>query len=449
VTDLAATHWCEHAWLGDPAGRVQAGVALTIDGDRIVALRADVAEAPPGAERLLGLTVPGFANAHSHAFHRALRGRTHAAAGSFWTWREQMYDLAGRLDPDRLHALARATFGEMALAGFTCVGEFHYLHHAPGGAAYADPNAMASCLREAASDAGVRLTLLDACYLRGGFTEAPDDVQRRFIDRDAMAWADRAAALASSRAFRVGAAIHSVRAVDPAAIEVVGAWAADRAAPLHAHVSEQPAENEQCDATYGCTPTELLSRHGALSDRFTAVHATHVADADVSLLGATGATVCLCPTTERDLADGIGPSAALRAGGVPLCLGTDSHAVIDPFEEARAVELDERLASLRRGTHPPGDLLVMATGAGYRSLGWPEGGRIEPGALADLTTIGLDSVRLAGADVTAADAAVVFAGSAADVRQVMVGGEVVVRDGAHARIDVARDLQRSIDGAWA
>jgi len=239
-----------------------------------------------------------------------------------------------------------------------------------------------------------------------------------------------------------------VRAVDPAAIEVVAAWADARATPLHAHVSEQPVENEQCLAAHGCTPTELLLRHGALSERFTAVHATHVTDDDMTRLAAAGAMACFCPTTERDLADGIGPSGALRAAGVSLCLGTDSHALIDPFEEARAVELDERLRSLRRGTHSSAELLTMATGEGYRSLGWPEGGRIEPGALADLTTIGLDSVRLAGTDTTAADAAVVFGAAAADVRQVMVGGEVVVRDGAHVRIDVARELRRSIEGAW-
>ncbi|MGH9273554.1 MAG: formimidoylglutamate deiminase [Acidimicrobiales bacterium] len=449
MTELAATYWCEHAWLGDPTAGVQAGVALTIDGDRVVDVHTDVAHPPRSAELLSGLTVPGFANAHSHAFHRALRGRTHGAAGSFWTWRDQMYDLAGRLDPDRLRALARATFGEMALAGFTCVGEFHYLHNDSGGATYADPNAMASAVQQAATEAGVRLTLLDACYLDGGFGAAPERAQQRFIDPDPTVWVQRVDALTPSTTFRVAAAVHSVRAVDPAAIEVVAAWAEGRAAPLHAHVSEQPAENEQCLAAHGCTPTELLFRHGALSDRFTAVHATHVTDDDLARLTSAGAMGCFCPTTERDLADGIGPSAALCAAGVSLCLGTDSHAVIDPFEEARAVELDERLRSHQRGTHSPPELLTMATGAGYRSLGWPEGGRIEAGALADLTTIGLDSVRLAGTDLAAVDAAVVFGATSTDVRQVMMGGQVIVRDGVHVRLDVARELQRSIEAAWA
>ena len=449
MTERGATHWCEHAWLGDATAEAQAGVALTIAEDRIVDVQTGVTSPPPGVERLVGLTMPGFANAHSHAFHRALRGRTQRAEGSFWTWRDQMYDLAARLDPDRLRALATAAFAEMALAGFTCVGEFHYLHHGTGGRPYAEPNAMAAALQEAAATAGVRLTLLDAGYLRGGFTEAPDEVQRRFVDPEAAAWATRVDALASSPTVRIGAAVHSVRAVDPAGIEGVVAWADQRAAPLHAHVSEQPAENEQCLATHGCTPAELLARHGALHDRFTAVHATHVVDDDLARLGAAGATACLCPTTERDLADGVGPARRLADAGAALATGSDSHAVVDPFEEARAVELDERLRSLRRGTHRPGELLAMATGHGYRSLGWPEGGRIEAGALADLTTIGLDSVRLAGSDGAAVAAAAVFAATTADVRQVMVGGRVVVRDGRHVDLDVARELSRSIEGAWA
>jgi formiminoglutamate deiminase len=231
-----------------------------------------------------------------------------------------------------------------------------------------------------------------------------------------------------------------VRAVDPESAAVVALWANERSAPLHAHVSEQPAENEGCLAAYGLTPTAVLGEAGALSDRFTAVHATHVTDADVGLLGSAGATCCLCPTTERDLADGIGPARRLREAGARLSLGSDSHAVIDIFEEARAVELDERLATGVRGNHPPVDLLRAATENGYRSLGWPEGGRIEAGALADLVTVGLDSVRLAGTDPSALLESVVFAGGAPDVRHVIVGGRFVVRDGRHVDLDVAREL---------
>ena len=285
----------------------------------------------------------------------------------------------------------------MVQAGISAVGEFHYLHHGPGGVPYDDPNAMGAALIAAAADAGLRITLLDTCYLQGGIGVELDDTQRRFSDGDALAWATRASALQDGPTVRIGAAIHSVRAVDPAAIEVVAAWASERGAALHAHVSEQPAENEQSVAAFGRTPTELLADRGALGERFTAVHATHVTDGDLDLLGGAGCWCCLCPTTERDLADGIGPARAMRDAGAHLTLGSDSHAVIDLLEEARAVELDERLASGVRGSHDAPSLLRAATAHGHVSLGWPDAGRIEPGAFADLTTVGLDSVRTAGA----------------------------------------------------
>jgi formiminoglutamate deiminase len=233
-----------------------------------------------------------------------------------------------------------------------------------------------------------------------------------------------------------------VRAVDPASARAVAEWTAGR--PLHAHVSEQPAENERCLADHGRTPTALLAEAGALSERFTAVHATHLTDADVGLLGTAGVTVCLCPTTERDLADGIGPARRLVAAGASLAVGSDSQAVIDLFEEARAIELDERLATGVRGVHRADDLLRAATADGYASLGWPEGGRLEPGALADLTTVSLDGVRLAGTSHAHAPVSAVFAATAADVRHVMVGGRWIVRDGAHLAFDVAAELRAAI-----
>lgn len=423
---------------------METGVVLTIDGERITAVETGVPAAPDSAEVLPGVTIPGLANTHSHAFHRALRGRTQMGTGSFWTWREQMYTAAERLDPDRYLALARATYGEMALAGITVVGEFHYLHHGPDGTAYTDANAMGRALIEAAEQVGVRLTLLDACYLHGGIGLEPNPTQQRFSDGDALSWATRAGELADSSTVRIGAAVHSVRAVDPAAMEIVNAWAAGRGAPRHAHVSEQPLENEQCLAAYGCTPTELLAERGLLDERFTAVHATHLTEADIAQLGAAGATCCFCPTTERDLADGIGPAKALLDAGARLSLGSDSHAVIDLFEEARAVELDERLASQVRGTHPAGDLLGMATADGYACLGWPDGGRLVPGGLADFATVSVDSVRLAGFTAAAAVPTLVFAASAADVREVVVAGRRIVRDGAHVAIDVAAELRSSI-----
>jgi formiminoglutamate deiminase len=436
------TVWCELAWLGGE--RAERGVLIELDGDRIDAVTTAVAGAPPEAVTLAGLTIPGLANAHSHAFQRALRGRTQSDRGDFWTWRKGMYEAAQAIDPELYLRLARATFGEMALAGVTAVGEFHYLHHGVGGERYGDPNAMGRAVIEAAREAGVRFTLLDTCYLHGGIDREPEGVQLRFSDGSAEAWAERVAGLEEGDGLRLGAAIHSVRAVDPQSATAVSSFAAERSWPLHAHVSEQPAENEDCRAAYGSSPTGLLAEAGALSERFTAVHATHPADDDFGQLGSNGCRVCLCPTTERDLADGVGPARRLSEAGVGLCLGTDSHALIDMFEEARAVELDERLESGVRGGHSAAGLLRAATAGGYDSIGWPEGGRIESGALADLVSIGLDGVRLAGTSADHALESVVFAASAADVRDVMIGGQFVIRDGSHVSLDVAGELEKAI-----
>jgi formiminoglutamate deiminase len=431
--------WCELAWLGGPVP--EAGVLLEVDDGLISAVTA-ATEPPVEAERLAGLVIPGLANAHSHAFQRALRGRTHAATGSFWTWRTQMYGLAALLDPDTMLALTRATFAEMALAGVTLVGEFHYLHHGPSGTPYEDPNAMGAAVIEAATEAGLRLTLLDACYLHGGLE--PDPVQERFFDPDVEAWATRVDALSGGPGVGIGAAIHSMRAVQPEAAAQVVRWADERQAPLHAHVSEQRAENQACREVYGATPTALLHYEGALSDRFTAVHATHVSEEDIALLGDAQAYCCLCPTTERDLADGIGRARRLRDAGCRLSVGTDSNAIIEPLEEARAIELDERLASGVRGGHTGASLLEAATASGYASLGWPGGGALREGALADFLAIRLGGVRLAGVRREDLIDALVFAGGAGDVTDVIVGGEVVVRDGVHRSLDVAHELARAV-----
>jgi formiminoglutamate deiminase len=420
-----------YAWLGDG---VAADVLISTSGERFSSVVPGV-PAPPDAVRLTGLTVPGLADAHSHAFHRALRGRVQAGRGTFWTWRSQMYEVAGRLDPDTYFALARAVYAEMVLAGISCVGEFHYLHHSPSGASYSEPNAMGSALLSAAAEAGIRITLLDTCYLAGGIGEPLAGPQVRFGDGTASEWASRVSSLRPSGHARVGAAIHSVRAVPREELGTVAAWAGLRGAPLHVHLSEQPAENEACEAAYGLTPAGLLSEAEALGPRTVAVHATHLSAADIALLGGTRTGVCMCPTTERDLADGIGPARSLADAGSPLSLGSDQHAVIDLFEEARAVELDERLRTRQRGHWTAGELLTAATADGHAALGWPEAGRIEPGAYADLTTVGLDSVRLAGAPRDHLAESVIFAASPADVRHVVISGRDVVRDGRHLLVD--------------
>ena len=435
-------YWCELAWLG--GDRAEAGVLIDVQGDRIAAVTGGVPAPLSGARRLDGLTLPGLANAHSHAFQRALRGRTHHGAGSFWSWREQMYRVADRLDPENYLALARATYAEMALAGVTTVGEFHYVHHAPGGVGYDDPNAMGQALVAAAAEAGVRITLIDACYLHGGIAAAPEGAQQRFSDGSVEAWVERVSALGTDEMVRVGAAIHSMRAVDPDSAATVAGWAAEGGRPLHAHVSEQPAENEACLEAYGRTPTALLADAGALSGSFTAVHATHLDDADVRLLGEAGTGCCVCPTTERDLADGIGAMRRLADAGASLSLGSDSHAVIDLFEEARAVELDERLASGKRGRHSAAELLRAASAGGHECLGWPDAGRIEAGARADLVTVALDGVRLAGTQPGNALESVVFAAAAADVQNVIADGREIVTDGRHVSVDVPRELHEAV-----
>ncbi|MFE2523622.1 formimidoylglutamate deiminase [Streptomyces sp. NPDC059382] len=437
------TYWLEHAWLGT---HVEPGVALDVDADgRIAALRTDTPTPPPGAEVLRGLTVPGLANAHSHAFHRALRGTVQVGSGTFWTWRDFMYKFAQNLTPDSYFALARAVYAEMALAGVTNVGEFHYVHHAPGGAPYADPNAMGEALIEAAAAAGIRITLLDTAYLSSGFGKAPEPHQRRFSDGTADAWAERVTALKPRAHALIGAAIHSVRAVPADQLATVARWAEERRAPLHVHLSEQTVENDACQAAHGRTPTQLLSDHGVLGPRTTGVHNTHLTDTDIALLGGTSTGTCMCPTTERDLADGIGPATRLQHAGSPLSLGSDSHAVIDLLEEARAMELNERLRSRTRGHWTAHALLSAATEDGHAALGLPDAGRLETGALADFTTIALDSVRTAGPLPRLAAETAVFAASAADVRHTVVGGRHIVRDGAHTLVaDVASALSESI-----
>jgi len=422
---VSASYLLERAWVD---GRVEDDVLVEIAHGRFT--RVQLGADAEGARRMSGLTIPGLANCHSHAFHRALRGRTQRERGTFWTWRDQMYDVAGRLDPDSYLALARATYREMVAAGITTVGEFHYLHHQPDGTAYADPNAMGHALVEAARQAGLRIALLDTCYVSSGFGKPPEGVQVRYSDADAAAWAARAA--------DGPAAIHSVRAVPRDQLAVFHGRA-----PLHVHLSEQVAENDACLAAYGVTPTRLLHEADLLGPATTVVHATHLTDDDIELLGTTSTNVCITPTTERDLADGIGPAARLAAAGCRITLGSDSHAVIDPFEEMRGLEMDERLATQERGHWTAAELLGAATG--HATLGFPDAGEIAVGQRADLVTLDSASPRTAGTGADEHTAA--FAATAADVVQVVVGGRVVFTRGDET--EIGRELDEAIGALWA
>lgn len=434
---MPVTYWAPYAWLDDGVAH---DVLLTVENGRFGTVTSGQ---PRRGTVLPGLVLPGLANAHSHAFHRALRGR--AGGATFWSWRDGMYAVAQRLDPDTYQALARATFAEMALAGITCVGEFHYLHHGPGGVPYDDPNELGHRLIEAAREAGIRITLLDTLYLASTVDAAPlQGVQTRFGDGTVEAWSGRVQRLRGSEHAVIGAAAHSVRAVPVSALTAFAD--ATRAVPTHVHLSEQPAENEACLAVHGRTPTQVLHEHGLTGPRVTAVHATHLTADDRDLLGTTGTAVCACPTTERDLGDGLGPFHALAQAGSPLCVGSDSHAVIDLFEETRGVELHERLRTGRRGLFTAHELLRTVTCAGHRALGWPDAGRLTPGARADLVCVSLDSVRTAGS--IDPESTAVFAATAADVRDVIVDGRVVVRDGRHQMVDVAAQLRAAIEAVW-
>ena len=421
------SYWAERAML--PTGLAHGVLIKTAHG----VIKGIEVDAPPSGTRLPGLAVPGFANAHSHAFHRALRGTTHSDGGTFWNWRERMYAVAATLTPDSYRELATAVFAEMVLAGYTVVGEFHYVHGQPDGAPYVDSGAMELAILDAAAAAGIRITLLDALYLAGGVHKPLTQEQLRFSDGSVEAWNARRSSLPESPTSRIGAAIHSVRAVSPAQIAEVAALGLGT---VHAHVSEQPAENDSARAAYDATPVGLLN--DLLGPDFTAVHATHVTADDIRALG--GSHVCFCPTTERDLADGIGPARALADAGARLALGSDQNAVIDPLEELRGLEMNERLASGQRGRFSPAELLSAATTNGYTSLGWA-GGTIAVGQLADFVTIDTASTRTVGSDLDQ----IWLTATTADVRNVVVHGALVVTDGVHRLGDVAALLAASIE----
>jgi len=406
--DGSGSWHAEQAWLGRRAGNV----LIHVEGGRITSVVED-APAPPDAVVLKGWTVPGFANVHSHAFQRLLRGEVESGGGDFWEWRERMFRYAG-WEPADYFNHARVVFREMLEAGITAVGEFHYLH--------SHGNELGVALIDAAREEGIRITLIDACYLHGGLDGRPlGGVQLSFSDGDADAWARRVDELRDADGVRIAAAIHSVRAVDSESMRIVATYARERGMPLHVHLAEQPAEVEECLAVEGCTPAELLDREGILGPDLCAVHSVHLDQHDISLLGTQRVAVCACSTTERDLGDRVAPLHELARAGCPISVGSDSNAVIDMLEEARGLELDQRRATGRRVQHQPEDLLAAATANGMRALGW-EAGEIKPGMLADFVT--LDQPAGLWRELSAAY--LVFGFSGRDVTNVVVGGNTVV-----------------------
>jgi formiminoglutamate deiminase len=305
--------------------------------------------------------LPALATAHSHAFQRALRGDAErpgpAGEDDFWSWRTAMYRLADTLTPDSIYSISRVAYRELHRAGVRTVGEFHYIHHAPGGAPYDDRIIMADAVVRAARDEGLRIALLRVIYNRAGAGRAPEGAQKRFSDAsldDALADVDTLRSrYANASDVRIGVAPHSVRAVPPEWLAPIAEYASIHALPLHMHVAEQPGEIDACFAETTLRPVELLADRGVLGERFVAVHATHLAKHEPALLGGASAFVCLCPTTERDLGDGLPDITALRASGARLATGVDSHVMTHPIEDLRGIELGERLRTGKRATFRP------------------------------------------------------------------------------------------------
>jgi len=328
--------------------------------------------------------VPAMVNAHSHAFQRDLRGaaeRPGAPGDDFWSWRTEMFRLAGALEPDSMRDVAARVYGEMAAAGYGAVGEFHYVHHRPDGTPYEQPNAMAIAVAEAAVAAGLEIVLLPAAYHRNGWDggdRPPRPGQRRFCDPDAETFLERVDALHGWAAGRdgvsVGVAAHSVRAVPAGWLRAIAAYAGDHGLVLHVHAHEQRRELDECAAEHGCTPIELLDRCGFLGERTSVIHAIHVSKRDVALLAQTGTIVVSCPTTEGNLGDGHLPALRHRDAGVRLAIGSDSQVRVDPFEEVRELETGARREGQTRHAllAAGGDLWAQLVANGSASLGLDE-----------------------------------------------------------------------------
>jgi formimidoylglutamate deiminase len=453
------------AWLPDliyTGGRFEKGLALVCDEAGRIARLAQATEFD-GAAKFAGEVVrlknrallPGLVNAHSHAFQRVIRGRTERRTrgymhDSFWTWRELMYSAATRLTPEDVYDASRMAFLEMALSGITSVGEFHYLHRTPEGTPYDDPNLLAKEVVRAAREVGLRIALLRVAYARSGSGVAPNLRQSRFIEAEPEIFMRHVeqlrADLARDKTFAeatawVGIAPHSVRAVPLAYLREIIRFADAAQLPTHMHIAEQPAEVSACLAEHGRTPVALLDTEGLLSDRFTAVHAIHLTPEDIAALARTRAFVCACPTTERNLGDGIVPTDALFANGVRVALGTDGQAQIDLLEDARELEYHLRLQKLARNVLAPEDddapaalaarLLDCATIEGAHSIGASGGGELIAGRNADFFTVDLDDPSIAGASINDLTASIVFSLARTSIREVFVGGKQIVADGRH------------------
>jgi formimidoylglutamate deiminase len=452
----------ENGWLPDliyTGEEFQSGVAMFADPSgritRFSSAPSDLAQ----SQRLSGRALlPGLVNGHSHAFQRALRGRTEhrtsAEHDSFWTWRESMYFAANRLSPEDLYHASRMAFLEMLLSGITTVGEFHYVHGAPF-APFENRNELAMQVIRAARDTGLRIALLRTAYARSGWRKAAHPGQASFLtplvaDFIADTEALRAAISDSPDAEQVwvGVAPHSLRAAPLEYVREAVAYARAHQLPVHMHVAEQPADVEACVAEYGTRPVELLDENGLLDFRFTAVHAIHVTQKEIAALARAGAMVCACPTTERNLGDGTLPADRYLSAGVRISLGSDSNVQINLLEDARELEYHLRMLKLERAVLSAKQLFSCATEAGARSLGAPSGS-LEVGRPADFFSVALDDPSMAGAGPESLLSHIVFSAERTAVRDVAVGGKFIVRDGRHAsQGEIIEDFNRVQRDLW-
>jgi len=429
---LDGTFVTDRGLLVDDAGRIERVPTKHESGtDNIVDL--------PGKALL-----PGFVNTHSHSFQRLIRGKSESRIVSgrdFWSWRGTMYHAAAQLSPDEVYDVARMAFLEMILAGTTTVGEFHYLHTDPAGHAYDDPNLLSKQVIAAAQSVGLRIVLLRTAYLRSGFGLPRDPGQTRFFESTGEFLRNMTELAAqyqdTSNKVRFGVAPHSIRAVPLDDLAEIAAWANTKQLPLHMHVAEQVAENEACVREYGCTPVELLSRNRVLSRSFTAVHSIHIQPDEVEELAHACATICSCPTTERNLGDGILGADRVMAAGIRVALGSDSQAQIDPLEDARELDYHLRLRDQQRAIldlieerNIAERLFSCATLNGAQALSVPAG-EFVPGSLADAFTVNLDDLSIAGHSPEDLLPILVFSLNKSAIRDVIVNGKVIVNDQKH------------------
>ena len=390
--------------------------------------------------------LPGIANLHSHAFQRAMAGmaeRQTDPRDSFWTWRDTMYRFAARFTPESLYAVAAQLYAEMLAAGYTTVCEFHYLHHAPDGRPYADPAAMSQALVQAAHDTGIRLTLLPVLYMTGGFDGRPLGERQKRFGHDVESYLRLLDGLRAERSgdmVRIGCAQHSLRAVPEAAMrEVLAALPAD--SRVHIHIAEQTGEVDECVAIRGARPVQWLLDNAEVDARWTLVHATHLDDAELKGIAASGATVAICPTTEANLGDGLFPLRNYLDAGGRWGIGSDSQVSVSPVVELRWLEYGQRLASHRRNIavtdHSPsvGDTLLGAVEASAAASTGHAIGSLAEGEFADALVLDVAATQFAGATDEDATDRWVFAGNQNLVRETWVNGRCVVENGRHFHAD--------------